>query len=73
MCRIIQHSIKYTQCTKEPKHVITTNTTDTEGCDEFHKTGLKCDDGASLAKGKNGMPIQLGSTTRPGACPKCLS
>lgn len=72
MCRFITISTKYDQCTADPRHVNTTRTTDTDGFDEFKKTAFKCGDEAFPAKGKSEELIQLGSTTRPGACPKCL-
>jgi hypothetical protein len=42
------------------------------GCKTFEEFGLKCGDDGIPAKGLNGPPIKLGSTTQKGACERCM-
>jgi len=73
MCYYMEYREKYNDCTADPKHVVTKRRYDRSGCEKAAKSGFHCDDEAKPVQGKNGEEFQLGSTKRPGACPKCLS
>jgi hypothetical protein len=70
MCYYFEAKIWYKDCEADPKHVI--KTTKYDRCNEAHKKGYVCED-AKPATGKNGEMIQMGTSKRPGKCPRCLS
>ena len=72
-CTKIEYKGSFDGCTATPKHMNTITKYSNSDCDEHKGTSSNCGEEATAAKGLNGEPIQLGSTSRPGPCPKCLS
>ena len=70
MCHYIEYSEKYNQCLADVKHVVKKIRYDK--CQKAIDSGYACVD-AMPAKGLNGELIQLQTSKRAGACPRCLS
>ena len=70
MCNYITYDAKYKGCTADPKHL--NSITKYDKCPKAKQEGYACID-ATRAEDLGGKVIQFGTTTVPGACPKCLS
>lgn len=70
MCHYIEYGEKYSECSQPSKHVVLKKRYDK--CQKARDTGYTCAD-ATPAKGLNDEPIQLGTSKKTGACPRCLS